>query len=64
MNVFVDANIFIRIATQGRPGCEREHLDDLRTLVEEDTFVLLVPDSKCPRLSALCRRKWSPIATN
>ncbi len=44
MNVFVDANIFIRIATQGRPGCEREHLDDLRTLVEESTFVLLVPE--------------------
>ena len=44
MNVFVDANIFIRVATQGRPGCEPEHFEDLRTLVEDRTFTLLVPE--------------------
>lgn len=44
MHVFVDTNIFIRIATQGRPGCEREHYENLRTLVESGTFTLLVPE--------------------
>ena len=44
MNVFVDANIFIRVATQGRPGCEHEHFKDLRTLVKDGTFTLLVPE--------------------
>jgi hypothetical protein len=44
MNAFVDANIFIRVATQGRPGCERKHFDDLRKLVENGTFTLLVPE--------------------
>ena len=41
---FVDTNIFVRIATQGRPGCEQKHFDDLRTLVENGTFRLLVPE--------------------
>lgn len=44
MHVFVDANIFIRVATQGRPGCERERFDELRLLVEEHAFTLLVPE--------------------
>ena len=44
MHVFVDTNIFIRVATQGRPGCERERFVDLRTLAEEGTFTLLVPE--------------------
>ena len=44
INVFVDTNIFVRIATQGRPGCEQQHFEDLRTLVEERAFRLLVPE--------------------
>jgi predicted nucleic acid-binding protein len=43
-NVFIDTNIFVRIATQGRPGCEQKHFEDLRTLVEERAFRLLVPE--------------------
>ena len=30
--------------TQGRPGCELTHFDDLETLVEDGTFTLLVPE--------------------
>lgn len=44
MHVFIDTNIFIRVATQGRPGCEVEHFNDLRNLVENNTFILLVPE--------------------
>src|SRR4051812_12949696 len=41
---FVDTNIFVRIATQGRPGCEQAHFDNLRVLVQEGMFRLLVPE--------------------
>ncbi len=41
---FVDTNIFIRIATQGRPGCEPNHFNDLQTLVTGDEFQLILPE--------------------
>lgn len=44
MHVFIDTNIFIRVATQGRPGCEHEHFKNLRTLVEGGSFTLIVPE--------------------
>jgi len=44
VHAFIDTNIFVRVATQGRPGCEQNHFTDLRTLVEEGVFRLLVPE--------------------
>ena len=41
---FVDANIFVRTISQGRPGCELSHFDDLRTLTEGGVIRLLVPE--------------------
>lgn len=41
---FVDTNIFVRIATQGRPGCEMARFNDLRTLAEAGTVKLVVPE--------------------
>lgn len=41
---FVDANILIRVSSQGKPGCEPELFDDLRTLAAGNAVQLLVPD--------------------
>lgn len=41
---FVDANILIRVLSQGKPGCEPELFEDLRALVAGNAFKLLVPD--------------------
>jgi len=41
---FVDANIFVRIVTQGRPGCEPQRFADLTTLVEGKELGLIVPE--------------------
>ena len=41
---FVDTNILIRVLSQGKPGCEPELFEDLRTLVTGNAFRLLVPD--------------------
>ena len=41
---FIDTNIFIRIITQGRPGCEDEQFDALRTLVADELICLLLPE--------------------
>jgi predicted nucleic acid-binding protein len=42
--VFLDTNILIRFLSQGKPGCEPELFDNLRTLVTGNAFRLLVPD--------------------
>jgi len=44
MYVFADANIFVRIITQGRPGCELSHFEDLVTLAEGDVVRVLVSE--------------------
>ena len=41
---FADTDIFVRIITQGRPGCEPSHFEDLTTLVEGSVVCLLVPE--------------------
>lgn len=41
---FVDANILIRVLSQGKPGCEPELFADLRTLADGSAIQLLVPD--------------------
>jgi len=41
---FVDANILIRVLSQGKPGCEPELFEDLRTLATRSAVQLLVPD--------------------
>ncbi len=41
---FADTNIFVRIITQGRPGCEHSLFEDLTTLVEGGVVRLLVPE--------------------
>jgi RNA polymerase sigma factor (sigma-70 family) len=40
----IDTNIWVRIISQGKPGCEIAHLDDLRKLVEESKITLLLPE--------------------
>ena len=41
--VCLDANILIRIVSQGQPGCESEHWDELRGMVEGSKVTLLSP---------------------
>ena len=40
----IDTNIWVRVISQGKPGCEIAHLDKLRTLVEESGITLLLPE--------------------
>jgi predicted nucleic acid-binding protein len=42
--VFIDTNIWIRVLTQGRPGCEPERLEEFISLVDDGKLVLLLPD--------------------
>jgi hypothetical protein len=42
---FVDANIFIRIMSQGKPGCESNLFRDLKVLCENGVLALLVPET-------------------
>ena len=39
-----DTNIVIRYLTQGRPGCEPEHFESLKDVVQGDVARLLVPE--------------------
>jgi len=40
----VDTNIWVRVISQGKPGCEITHLDDLGTLVQDSKVTLLLPE--------------------
>lgn len=44
LHVFVDTNVFYRIVTQGRPGCELVAYERLKTLVSGEVVRLLVPE--------------------
>ena len=44
MYSFVDTNIFLRIISQGQPGCEVERFEDLVVLAEGAVIRLLVPE--------------------
>lgn len=61
---FIDTNIFVRIATQGRPGCEQTHFDDLRTLATEGLFRLLVPEVVLLELDKCFHRLPRDIESN
>lgn len=41
---FIDSNIFIRVMSQGKPGCEYHLFDDLRTLSKANTIELTIPE--------------------
>jgi predicted nucleic acid-binding protein len=41
---FVDSNIFIRVLSQGKPGCELQEFENLCALARNGVFRLLVPD--------------------
>lgn len=42
--VFLDTNIYCRILSQGKTGCELRHFNDLKKLVEGNVITLLVPE--------------------
>ncbi|HEV3300034.1 MAG TPA: hypothetical protein VG055_10345 [Planctomycetaceae bacterium] len=42
--VFLDTNILIRIATQGKPGCEQERWRELHKLVADSRVTIIVPE--------------------
>ncbi|MGL4419238.1 MAG: PIN domain-containing protein, partial [Gemmataceae bacterium] len=42
--LFVDTNIWVRVISQGKPGCEIAHFDNLRRLIEESKITLLLPE--------------------
>ena len=44
LSVFIDTNVFVRVVTQGRPGCELQAYKRLKTLVAGKTVRLLVPE--------------------
>ena len=41
---FIDTNVFVRVLSQGKPGCEPQRFLDLQSLVAGNAFRLLVPD--------------------
>jgi RNA polymerase sigma factor (sigma-70 family) len=41
---FIDTNIWVRVLSQGRPGCEIEHLESLQTMCADRKVVLLLPE--------------------
>ena len=55
MHVCLDTNIPFRFITQGKPGCEPEHWDALRSLVEDGHVTLLVPEVIVLELEKLYR---------
>jgi RNA polymerase sigma factor (sigma-70 family) len=42
--LFIDTNILVRVISQGKPGCEVTHFDDLQKLVDDDKATLLLPE--------------------
>jgi rRNA-processing protein FCF1 len=42
--VTLDTNIIIRTISQGMPGCEIEHWQELRVLVEANKVGLVIPE--------------------
>jgi hypothetical protein len=40
----IDTNIWVRVISQGKPGCEIAHLDKLHALVEASRITLLLPE--------------------
>jgi hypothetical protein len=44
IHAFIDSNIFIRVMSQGKPGCEIHLFDDLRTLTEGHAIALIIPE--------------------
>lgn len=42
--VFLDTNILFRYVTQGQPGCEPEHWEELKRTVDDSSITLLVPE--------------------
>ena len=55
LHACLDTNIPFRFITQGQPGCEPEHLDCLRSFVEEGNVTLLVPEVVLLELEKLFR---------
>ncbi|GEM_PF-4350944 len=41
---FIDANIFIRLMSQGKPGCEVQLFENLQTLVENQVLSIVIPE--------------------
>lgn len=41
---FIDSNIFIRVMSQGKPGCDRELFERLRVLITCDALTLVIPE--------------------
>jgi PIN domain/Sigma-70, region 4 len=41
---FIDTNIWVRVLSQGRPGCELEYLDNFHKLCLEKKAVFLLPE--------------------
>ncbi len=42
--IFLDSNIYIRYLTQGQPGCEPVHFQELVKLITDGAARLLVPE--------------------
>jgi RNA polymerase sigma factor (sigma-70 family) len=40
----IDTNIWVRVISQGKPGCEIAHLEDLHNFLEESKVILLLPE--------------------
>jgi hypothetical protein len=53
--VFLDTNILFRFVTQGQPGCEMGHWEELNALVESSAVTLLVPEVVLLELEKLMR---------
>lgn len=58
--LFVDTNIWIRVVSQGKPGCEIAHLEDLRELIDQAAIVLLLPEVVQLELN----RQWRSFTEN
>jgi predicted nucleic acid-binding protein len=60
--VFLDTNILFRYVTQGQPGCEAEHWEELKKAVEGRAVTLLVPEVVTLEFEKLVRKLDQKLA--
>jgi hypothetical protein len=54
--VCFDTNILFRIVTQGQPGCELQHFEHIKSLVEAGNIVFLLPEAVLLEFRGLASR--------
>ena len=59
--VCLDTNIYVRIISQGKPGCEEEYWNQLNRWIVDGSITLLVPEIVLLELQKQCRAALNPL---